>query len=219
MAATITNEMIQYAQENQKNYGIPASLTLAQIMLESSGSNPGGLSKLAYGYNNFFGIKATPSNQYQAGTVVMSNKAGNDTGTYATFNSMQDSFKEYARILSLDRYRSLVTTGDYKDWANVLVKGGYAEDQSYANKVIKVIEDNGLAKYDSGYTGGGAVSSGSDSSDTTNIFGDIAVIVIIVVLIIGGLLLFIGAFTNKNPVSEATKTVKTVKKKIKGGKK
>lgn len=217
MGVTLTQEMVKGAQDAHNKYGIPASITLAQIMLESSGSNKGGLSKLAADYNNLFGIKATPNNQYQTGTIVMSNKAGKDTGTYATFNSQSDSILEHSRILSLDRYTSKITSGTYSDWANALQSGGYATDSNYASKLISIIEDNGLSKYDTGASYSNLPeTSTSDSGNSLNFFGDIAMVVFVVLLIVGGLLFFVNAFTNTNPIKEASKTVKAVKKKVKG---
>ena len=55
MAIQLTSEMIQAAQQNEKKYGVPASITLGQIILESSGSYEGGMSKLAAKAKNLFG--------------------------------------------------------------------------------------------------------------------------------------------------------------------
>ena len=216
MAVTLTQDMLNGAKETQTKYGIPASITLGQIMLESSGSNAGGLSKLASDYNNLFGIKANPNNQYQSDTVVMSNKAGKDTGTYAVFETQSDSILEHARILNLDRYTSKVTTGTYQDWAKALQSGGYATDSKYSEKLISVIEENNLSQYDTGET---ATIQYNTNEDNLNIFGDIAVIVFVVLLLVIGVFLFVGAFTGSNPVTEATKTVKNISKlsKKKGG--
>ena len=79
MGVTLTQEMIKGAQESEQKYGVPASVTLAQIMQESGGTNKGGLSTLAYKYNNLFGVTAGSS--WSGQTVTMSNKAGTDTKT------------------------------------------------------------------------------------------------------------------------------------------
>lgn len=198
MGVTLTNEMIQGAKETEKKYGIPSSITLGQILLESGGNYEGGLSKLAHDYHNLFGIKATSSNLYSIGSVTMNNKMGNDLGRYATFSSDTNSILEHGRILSLERYTSKLTNGSYSDWANALQLGGYATDNNYSSKLIQVIESHNLNQYDGDNTRVG---------DSTSILSNISVLVIIVVMVLCGVLFFIKSFHVTPDINKLKKVV------------
>lgn len=224
MGVTLTKDMIEGAQATQKKYGVPASVTLAQILQESGGSNKGGLSGLAYNYNNLFGITAGSS--WDGETVTMSNKAGTDTKTYRVYNSIQDSIDDHAKILTNERYTQYTknATNAY-EYAEGIAKGGYAEDKNYASSLINLIKSNDLTKYDnidvsgsngtdtstdnttpSHSSGGG---SNPDAPDTDlKWWGDFIVVVLVVLIIILGIVFFINAFN--------IKPLNGIKQKIKG---
>ena len=136
----------EYAMEQMRRYGIPASVTLAQGILESSN----GQSRLARNENNHFGIKATPS--WIAG--------GGRYGTYTddkpnekfcSYDSVGDSYEHHSRFLKENsRYASCfkLSPDDYKGWAQSIEKAGYATGGKYAENLQRIIEQNGLQQYD-----------------------------------------------------------------------
>lgn len=124
------------AQMHQVKYKIPAAVTLAQGILESSG----GESDLAIEGNNHFGIEA----HYWSGPKVQ--KRGRE---YRVYGSVEESFEDHSQFLLARRYGSLfeLDITDYKGWARGLQRCGYAEDKQYAQKLIRVVEENDLAFY------------------------------------------------------------------------
>ena len=142
----LTDEMIKGAQETEKNTGVPASITLGQILLESSG-NYNGMSYLAYKGNNLFGVKSFDRTDDR---IYL--KSGSGQYSYwKTYDSVSDSIKDHEKIISLERYKKYYPEegGTVKDYADALEKGGYAEN-GYSNKLMRVIMDNQLTKYDTG---------------------------------------------------------------------
>lgn len=142
----LTDEMIKGAQETEKNTGVPASITLGQILLESSG-NYNGMSYLAYKGNNLFGVKSFDRTDDR---IYL--KSGSGQYSYwKTYDSVSDSIKDHEKIISLERYKKYYPEegGTVKDYADALEKGGYAEN-GYSNKLMRVIIDNQLTKYDTG---------------------------------------------------------------------
>ena len=123
--------------------GVPASITLAQGMLESGN----GLSKLATQGNNHFGIKCHKG--WEGKTMRVDDDAPNEC--FRVYKSVEDSFKDHSDFLRYrDRYKFLfdLERTDYKAWAYGLKKAGYATDPGYPAKLIKYIEDYDLARYD-----------------------------------------------------------------------
>jgi len=121
----------------QRNNGIPASITLAQGLLESAA----GTSKLAREGNNHFGIKCHRSYR---GDSVFSGKT-----CYRKYRSAKDSYLDHSKFLKVKRYESLFALDitDYRGWARGLKRCGYATDPLYAEKLINMIETYGLDKY------------------------------------------------------------------------
>lgn len=155
MGVQLTQEMIEGAQKAQEKYGVPASVTLGQILLESGGSNPGGLSDLAYKENNLFGIKAGSSwkgetAQYKT-TEYKNGVAVKETATFRKYDSIADSIDDHGKLLSSDLYTSAtkgkVTIAEYV----TAMSGVYATDPNYASTLIGIISDNNLTQYDNGY--------------------------------------------------------------------
>ena len=123
--------------------GVPASITLAQGMLESGN----GLSKLATQGNNHFGIKCHKG--WEGKTMRVDDDAPNEC--FRVYKSVEDSYKDHSDFLRYrDRYKFLfdLERTDYKAWAYGLKKAGYATDPGYPAKLIKYIEDYDLARYD-----------------------------------------------------------------------
>ena len=123
--------------------GVPASITLAQGLLESGA----GLSKLSLEGNNHFGIKC------HKGWTGRSMKMDDDRRgeCFRVYDSPQESFRDHSDFLRYrDRYKFLfdLDRTDYKGWAHGLKKAGYATDPSYAGKLIKYIEDYNLDRFD-----------------------------------------------------------------------
>jgi LysM repeat protein len=132
------------AKKHQDKYKIPASITLAQGILESGA----GKSSLTQKSNNHFGIKCHAD--WTGERVYQRDDGPNDC--FRKYKKAEDSFEDHAKFLvQHTRYSVLFTYNikDYVSWAKGLQTCGYATDKAYANKVIKIIEDYELYKYDS----------------------------------------------------------------------
>lgn len=134
------------AMEQMKRYGIPASVTLAQGILESSN----GQSELSQLGNNHFGVKASGSWLKNGGDylVYTDDKPNEKFCKYATVG---DSYEHHSKILkNSSRYSQCfkLSPDDYKGWTKGIERGGYATNGGYAASLQKIIETNGLQKYD-----------------------------------------------------------------------
>jgi|1048.fasta_scaffold09467_3 flagellum-specific peptidoglycan hydrolase FlgJ len=133
----------QTAKTQQKKYGIPASISLAQGLIESRA----GTSKLATKNNNHFGMKCFSKNCTKGHCTNHTDDTHKDF--FRKYNDPLDSWKDHSRMLSQGRYAKLKKYGsDYKKWAYGLKSIGYATDKSYAEKLIGVIEKYDLYRYD-----------------------------------------------------------------------
>ncbi len=133
------------AVSEMQRSGVPASITLAQGILESRS----GLSSLATEGNNHFGIKC--HRNWTGRTMRVNDDAPNEC--FRVYKSAEESFRDHSDFLRYqDRYKSLfeLKITDYKGWAQGLKKAGYATDPAYAGKLIKIIEDYSLYRYDTG---------------------------------------------------------------------
>ena len=133
------------AMEQQQKYGIPASITLAQMYLESGG----GTSKLAVNGNNYFGIKCS-SDWLAAGKPFSLHNDDRPNEKFCNYASVEDSVLHHSQFLMGNRYkycRALDST-DYAGWARGLQAAGYATNKKYASILIADIEAYGLQKYD-----------------------------------------------------------------------
>ncbi len=129
------------AVNQQKKHGIPASITLAQGLLESGA----GKSNMAVRSNNHFGIKC--HNTWTGDTVVFYDDGENSC--FRKYEKVDDSFDDHSMFLVKGkRYATLfmLDVSDYKGWAYGLKAAGYATDPSYADKLIRIIETYGLNK-------------------------------------------------------------------------
>lgn len=119
--------------------GVPASITLAQGMFESENGN----SNLARNANNHFGIKC--HKEWNGPTYIQDDDEKNEC--FRKYQSVLESYDDHSDFLrSRDRYKFLFDYAitDYKNWARGLKKAGYATNPEYANKLIKIIEENNL---------------------------------------------------------------------------
>lgn len=122
--------------------GIPASITLAQGCLESGDGN----STLAREANNHFGIKC---HDWDGESVYQDDDKKNEC--FRKYDSAEDSFRDHSDfLLSRSRYAALFSLEptDYKGWAYGLKAAGYATAKDYAQRLIEIIEENGLSQYD-----------------------------------------------------------------------
>lgn len=132
----------QIAINQMSNHGIPASIILAQAILESQSGN----SELASKSNNHFGIKCHSS---WTGDRVYHDD-DKEQECFRKYDNVEESFYDHSIFLQSKRYHSLyeISIYDYKGWAKGLKKAGYATNPKYASLLIKIIEDNNLTIYD-----------------------------------------------------------------------
>ena len=145
LATEYLNKYSSLAVSEMKRTGIPASITLAQGMLESNY----GRSTLAVRGNNHFGIKC--HSDWQGARIFHDdNRRGECFRAYA---SAEESFRDHSDFLvNGSRYRDLfsLSSTDYRGWAHGLKKAGYATDPDYAGLLIRKIDEYGLHDYDTG---------------------------------------------------------------------
>ncbi|NHF61427.1 LysM peptidoglycan-binding domain-containing protein [Flavobacteriaceae bacterium TP-CH-4] len=135
----------EIAQMEMKAYGIPASITLAQGLLESGF----GRGELALKSNNHFGIKCHRGWEGDR-TYHDDDEAGE---CFRKYNHPMYSFRDHSIFLSgRSRYAGLfeLDSDDYKRWAKGLKQAGYATDKRYPQKLISLIEQHRLYQYDRG---------------------------------------------------------------------
>lgn len=123
-------------------YGIPASIKLAQAILESGNGN----SYLAREANNHFGIKC--GGIWNGPSVRRPDDGPNDC--FRVYKNPQESFRDHSEFLLKKRYEKLFTLAkdDYKGWARGLKEAGYATNPRYAELLIDLIERYELHQYD-----------------------------------------------------------------------
>ncbi|MEO1262203.1 MAG: glucosaminidase domain-containing protein [Bacteroidota bacterium] len=131
------------AMIEKEKYGIPASITLAQGLLESDAGD----SRLAKESNNHFGIKC----RAKCRGCTCRNYSDDDIyDMFRVFDSAWESFREHSLLLQISRYSHLKKLGtkDYRNWAIGLKKAGYATDKNYHKKLIRIIEELDLQQFD-----------------------------------------------------------------------
>ncbi len=148
------------AVEQMKRHRIPASITLAQGLLESAA----GKSDLARHGNNHFGIKC---HGWQGKKQYHDDDANGEC--FRVYNSAKESFEDHSFFLQKDRYKRLFTYDitDYRSWAHGLKACGYATNPAYAQTLISIIERYELYRFDTnnrayGYEGDGYTTSQSN---------------------------------------------------------
>lgn len=144
LATSYISKYSAMAVREMQRSKVPASITLAQGMLESDY----GRSNLAKDTRNHFGIKC--GKDWIADKYYYDDDAKDEC--FRKYDSVEDSYADHSEFLSArERYASLfeLPTTDYKGWANGLKKAGYATDVNYPKRLIKIIEDNNLTAFDS----------------------------------------------------------------------
>lgn len=144
---TSTEDYIQFfknaAMEEMRIYKIPASITLAQGVLESSSGN----SELTKRSNNHFGIKC--HKEWEGNHTFHDDDEKGEC--FRVYDNPTTSYRDHSLFLtSRSRYSKLfsLAPGDYVSWANGLSEAGYATDRRYPAKLIGLIEKFELHKYD-----------------------------------------------------------------------
>lgn len=150
------------AMNNMRNYGIPASIILAQGILESAA----GQSTLAVTANNHFGIKCYKD--WTGATVNQDDDALQEC--FRKYKNPEESYQDHANIVSKrTRYATLFSLpkGDYKAWAKGLKAAGYATDPNYPEKLINYIERYHLDQYDNMVLGKNYVLDKSQNANSS----------------------------------------------------
>lgn len=150
---SFVKELVPTAQNLQREYGVLASVSLAQAMLESDF----GSSRLATEHKNLYGVK-TESDDPQ-GALYKTLEYVDDQWIeiedyFKVYPSWQASMEEHARLIqdgttwNEDQYRSVLEASTYQEQAKALQNSGYATDPTYSDKLIEMIEQWQLNHYD-----------------------------------------------------------------------
>ncbi len=130
------------AMEEMRIYGIPASIKLAQGILESGFGN----SDLAVKAKNHFGVKCSG---WQGKTYLKDDDTKDEC--FRAYDDPRQSWRDHSEFIkNRERYASLfnLKKDDYKGWARGLQRAGYATNSNYSNLLIRIIEENKLYEYD-----------------------------------------------------------------------
>lgn len=147
---TVTEYIEKYRNDaisDMQKTGVPASITMAQALLESDNGN----SPLALEANNHFGIKC--HEEWKGQKYFHDDDLKQEC--FRVYRSARESFQDHSNFLhTRDRYASLfkLPKDDYKSWAYGLKKAGYATNPKYPQMIIKLIEENHLDELDKGNT-------------------------------------------------------------------
>lgn len=131
----------EYAMDQMRRYGIPASVTLAQGIIESAE----GKSMLARTANNHFGVKG----EYDGAYVLANDDKADEK--FKKYENAGQSFEDHSKVLMAERYRKHtqnLSPTDYRGWAEGIKAGGYATAKHYVDTICSVIENADLQKYD-----------------------------------------------------------------------
>lgn len=134
------DRFLKVAKNESKKFGIPVSITLAQGILESNS----GRSQLSKRHNNHFGVKWYGKGRWAYYTDERPNCR------FRVYDTAWESFRDHSILLTTKRYKHLhkLKKTDYKGWAYGLKRAGYATSKSYAQTLIKIIEDFDLDKFE-----------------------------------------------------------------------
>ena len=142
---------VEPARETQRMYGVPASVTIAQAILESGW----GGSELATRANNYFGIKcAAVASPHQIGCIdkaTWEHLNGNDvtmTASFRRYASMRDSFLDHGLFLTKPRYAAAFKAATPDEFAHEIWRAGYATDPQYPAKLVRLMDQYELRQYD-----------------------------------------------------------------------
>lgn len=133
------------AMRQQKKYGIPASVILAQMAYESGW----GSSDLAQKGNNYFGIKCN-SNWLRQGLPYSLHNDDRPNEKFCNFSCVEEGVEYHTRLLMSDRYARCWRYGptDYHNWLKTIKASGYATRKDYVSRCEKIIKKHKLYIYD-----------------------------------------------------------------------
>ncbi|MFV0533603.1 MAG: glucosaminidase domain-containing protein [Cumulibacter sp.] len=154
---TVPQQFLEYAavpaQEGMQEHGVPASVSLAQAIVESDW----GRSELTQTGRNYFGIKCAGNSPYASGCVGRPTQecdaaglCSEVVGQFRTYDSAEDSFRDHGHFLTVNpRYAEAFQYVDNPDqFAIEVAKAGYATDPTYADKLIELMKQYDLYQYD-----------------------------------------------------------------------
>ena len=141
----ITNSVVAAARKAQRDYGVPASITIAQYALESGWGH-----HMPPGSNNPFGIKARPGEPFVETNTWEQDRHGRKfvvKARFRKFDSLDEAFTAHAQLLRRPAYARAQAARSSADYADALT-GVYATDHQYGNKLKTIIRHHGLEGYD-----------------------------------------------------------------------
>lgn len=147
------NQLVPTAQALQREFGVFASVSLAQAMLESDF----GRSQLAADHKNLYGVKTSaddPRGALYPTLEYVDDEWIEINDYFKAYPSWQDSMREHALLMingttwNPDQYQSVLAANTYQEQAHALQESGYATDPGYGEKLITMIEDWQLYQYD-----------------------------------------------------------------------
>jgi len=159
--ADYINIFSEIAKQEMELYGIPASITLAQGILESNS----GKGRLSVEANNHFGIKC---HDWTGARIYHDDDAAQEC--FRKYNDAKYSYRDHSLFLTTrKRYAKLFTLnkGDYKRWAKELKAAGYATDKKYPDKLISLIERYELYKFDEAVLGNNKSFANNNKKEST----------------------------------------------------
>jgi flagellum-specific peptidoglycan hydrolase FlgJ len=151
------------AKSNMKEFGIPASITLAQGILESGA----GTARLSVQANNHFGIKC--HKEWQGDQIFHDDDAKDEC--FRKYKDPSESFRDHALFLSTRKYYVQLFTlekDNYKAWAKGLKDAGYATDPKYPDKLTSLIERYQLHRFDAEVLGKPVLADEKPKSNPSN---------------------------------------------------
>lgn len=146
-------ELVPTAQALQREYGVLASVSLAQAMLESDF----GQSQLASEHYNLYGVKTDFDDPQGAQYPTLEFYEGEwieIIDTFKVYDSWHDAMREHAELITYgtswneDQYQAVLAGSTYQEQARGLQESGYATDPTYSDKIINMIEEWDLDRYD-----------------------------------------------------------------------
>ncbi len=139
--------VISAARESQQQFGVPASITIAQAILESGW----GQSRLAVEANNYFGVKAAPGEPYstfQTAEIVNGQRVM-QSANFARYADADGSFLAHGRLLSVPRYApAMKQKTDPRLFATALRSCGYSTAPNYEDMLMQLVNEYKLTQYD-----------------------------------------------------------------------
>jgi flagellum-specific peptidoglycan hydrolase FlgJ len=146
--SSFVQQIKEYALAEMQEYGMPASVILAQVILESNC----GRSPLAIRGNNYFGIRA---NNHWTGDTIRQMDDCYESGvpvpcSFRKYETVQESFRDHSKFLRKPRYINLfdLEISNYEAWCYGIQVAGYATYPKYARMLIRLIEDHELYEFD-----------------------------------------------------------------------